>query len=315
MYNKKAVIAIGGNSLTPTDSSNWIASQFANTRASMDAIVDLVEKEYDIVITHGNGPQVGVALRRVELSQPELPEIPLGILVADTEGSIGYMIEQSLQNKLLDRKVEKQVATLLSQVVVDKDDPKLKDPTKYVGNFYTEEQAKKHAEENGWIVKKDADRGWRRVVGSPKPVDIANKEVIGQLVKSGVIVIAGGGGGIPVYLDENNHYEGVDAVIDKDFASAKIANLIEADELFILTAVEKVAINFGTPEQENLNELTVNEAQKLYDDGQFPAGSMGPKILAAIDFINNGGKRVIITSIDKMVEAIEGKNGTSIIKG
>jgi carbamate kinase len=314
MYNKRVVIAIGGNSLTPTDKSNWIGSQFKNTRTSIESLIHLIEQDYSIAITHGNGPQVGIALKRVEETRNSLPEIPLGVLVADTEGSIGYMIEQSLQNKLNDKGVKKSVATVLTQVVVDKNDPALLDPTKYIGSFYTEEEAKKLAADNGWIVKKDADRGWRRVVGSPKPKDIVNKEIIKQLLDMKNIVIAAGGGGIPVYLDENNHLDGIDAVIDKDMASALLGNLIGADELYIMTAVNKVALNFGTPEQKNLDVMTMSEADKYLNEGHFPYGSMGPKMKSAIMFLRNGGKRVIITAIDKLADAIEGKDGTSIIQ-
>lgn len=314
MYNKRVVIAIGGNSLTPTDKSNWIGSQFRNTRTSIESLIHLIEQDYTIAITHGNGPQVGIALKRVEETRNSLPEIPLGVLVADTEGSIGYMIEQSLQNKLNDKGIKTPVATVLTQVVVDKNDPALLDPTKYIGSFYTEEEAKKLAAENGWIVKKDADRGWRRVVGSPKPRDIVNKNIIKQLLDMKNIVIAAGGGGIPVYLDENNHLEGIDAVIDKDMASALLGNLIGADELYIMTAVNKVALNFGTPDQKNLDVMTMSEADKYLNEGHFPYGSMGPKMKSAIMFLRNGGKRVIITAIDKLADAIEGKDGTSIIQ-
>lgn len=314
MYNKRVVIAIGGNSLTPTDKSNWIGSQFKNTRTSIESLIHLIEQDYSIAITHGNGPQVGIALKRVEETRNSLPEIPLGVLVADTEGSIGYMIEQSLQNKLNDKGIKTSVATVLTQVVVDKNDPALLDPTKYIGSFYTEEEAKKLAAENGWIVKKDADRGWRRVVGSPKPKDIVNKEIIKQLLDMKNIVIAAGGGGIPVYLDENNHLDGIDAVIDKDMASALLGNLIGADELYIMTAVNKVALNFGTPEQKNLDVMTMSEADKYLNEGHFPYGSMGPKMKSAIMFLRNGGKRVIITAIDKLADAIEGKDGTSIVQ-
>lgn len=313
MYNKRVVIAIGGNSLTPTDDTNWVGSQFENTRKSVKSIMPLIEEDYSMVITHGNGPQVGIALRRVEETRGKLPEVPLGVLVAMTEGSIGYMIEQQLQNALKSNNVNKDVVTLLTQAVVDKDDPKLKDPTKYVGKFYTEEEARKLEKEFGWVVKKDSNRGWRRVVGSPKPKEIVNDNTISMLLDAGKIVIAAGGGCIPVYVDEKGHYEGVDAVIDKDMASAVLANKIGADELYILTAVEKVALNFGTPEQKDLDVITVDDCIKYLHEGHFPYGSMGPKIKSAIQFLQNGGKRVIITSIDKLAESIEGKNGTSIV--
>ncbi len=314
MYNKRVVVAIGGNSLTPTDQSNWIGSQFKNTRTSIESLLPLIEQDYSVVVTHGNGPQVGIALRRVEETRDKLPDIPLGILVADTEGSMGYMIEQSLLNKLKEKGIDRSVATVLTQVVVDKNDPALLDPTKYVGSFYTEEEAKKLAAENGWIVKKDADRGWRRVVGSPIPTDIVNKKIISGLLDADNIVIAAGGGGIPVYVDERGLYEGVDAVIDKDTASALLANLVGADELYIMTAVSKVALNFGKPDQKDLDKITLEEADRYLKEGHFPYGSMGPKMKAAILFLRNGGKRVIITDIEKLSEAIEGKNGTSIVK-
>lgn len=314
MYNKRVVIAIGGNSLTPTDNSNWIGSQFRNTRTSIESLIPLVEKGYSVAITHGNGPQVGIALRRVEETRDKLPEVPLGVLVADTEGSMGYMIEQSLQNKLFDKGLKIPVATILTQVLVDKNDPALTNPTKYIGSFYTEEEAKKLAASNGWIVKQDADRGWRRVVGSPKPIDIVNKNIIKQLLNQKNIVIAAGGGGIPVYLDEKKHFEGIDAVIDKDMASALLGNLIGADELYILTAVNKVSLNFKKPDQKDLDVITMSQADQYLNEGHFPYGSMGPKMKSAIMFLRNGGKRVIITAIDKLMDAIEGKEGTSIIQ-
>jgi len=314
MYNKRVVIAIGGNSLTPTDNSNWIGSQFKNTRTSIESLIPLVEKGYSVAITHGNGPQVGIALRRVEETRDKLPEVPLGVLVADTEGSMGYMIEQSLQNKLFDKGLKIPVATILTQVLVDKNDPALTNPTKYIGSFYTEEEAKKLAAANGWVVKQDADRGWRRVVGSPKPIDIVNKNIIKQLLDQKNIVIAAGGGGIPVYLDEKRHFEGIDTVIDKDMASALLGNLIGADELYIMTAVNKVSLNFKKPDQKDLDVITMSEADKYLNEGHFPYGSMGPKMKSAIMFLKNGGKRVIITAIDKLVDAIDGKDGTSIIQ-
>jgi carbamate kinase len=314
MYNKRVVIAIGGNSLTPTDKSNWIGSQYKNTRTSIESLIPLIEQGYSVAITHGNGPQVGIALKRVEETRNTLPEVPLGVLVADTEGSMGYMIEQSLQNKLFDKGLKIPVTTVLTQVIVNKDDPALLNPTKYIGSFYTEEEAKKYASDFGWTVKKDADRGWRRVVGSPKPIDIVNKGTIKKLLDMHNIVIAAGGGGIPVYLDEKKHFEGIDAVIDKDMASALLGNLVGADELYIMTAVSKVALNFGTPEQKNLDIMTMSEADKYLNEGHFPYGSMGPKMKSAIMFLKNGGKRVIITAIDKLMDAVEGKDGTSIVQ-
>lgn len=311
-FNKKVVIAIGGNSITSTDDKNWMASQFKNTRTSIESIIPLIEKKYSIVITHGNGPQVGIALRRVEETKDVLPNVPLGILVADTEGSIGYMIEQSLQNALISKKIDIPVTTLITQVVVDKNDPAMTDPTKYIGKFYTERQANYLSKEFGWIIKKDADRGFRRVVGSPKPLNIPNSKQVNALLDTGNIVIAAGGGGVPVYINELGQYDGIDAVIDKDRASAKLGNLLKADELYILTAVDKVSINFGKENQIDLDEITVDEATKYLNEGHFPYGSMGPKIKSAIEFLQGGGKRVIITAIDKLIDAIEGNEGTKI---
>ncbi len=290
-----------------------MGSQFKNTRTSIESISPLIEKKYSIVITHGNGPQVGIALRRVEETKDVLPIVPLGVLVADTEGSIGYMIEQSLQNALISKKIDIPVTTLITQVVVDKNDPAMTDPTKYVGKFYSEREANYLSEEFGWQIKKDADRGFRRVVGSPKPLEIPNSKQISSLLDAGNIVIAAGGGGVPVYINELGQYDGIDAVIDKDRASAKLGNQINADELYILTAVDKVSINFGKPNQTDLDEITVAEATKYLNEGHFPYGSMGPKIKSAIEFLEGGGKRVIITAIDKLIDAIEGNEGTKII--
>ncbi len=312
-FNKKVVIAIGGNSISSTDDKNWMHSQFKNTRTSIESIIPLIERDYSIVISHGNGPQVGIALRRVEETNEFLPDVPLGVLVADTEGSIGYMIEQSLQNALISGKLNIPVTTLITQVVVDKNDPAMKDPTKYIGKFYTEEEAQTLSEEFGWKVKRDSDRGFRRVVGSPKPLDIPNSKQINSLLEAGNIVIAAGGGGVPVYINELGQYDGIDAVIDKDRASAKLGNLLKADELFILTAVDKVSINFGEPNQTDLDEITVDEAIKYLNEGHFPYGSMGPKVKSAIEFLQGGGKRVIITAIDKLIDAIEGNEGTKIV--
>ena len=258
---------------------------------------------------------MGNLLRQQEAGEKEgLAALPLGVLNAATEGTMGYMIEQSLQNKLLQHGIKKQVITIVSQVVVDKNDPSMQNPTKYVGStYYSAEQAEELKKSLGWTLKEDSGKGFRRVVPSPMPIEIIPAETINELVHQGEIVIAVGGGGIPVYREANGALEGVDAVIDKDFASALLALNIKADLFVILTGVDKVSINYGKPEQQDLEVMTVAEAQKHYNDKQFPAGSMGPKILAAIDFLKRGGSEVLITSIEKIVDAFEGKTGTRIV--
>ncbi len=311
---KTVVVALGGNAITQQFEEGNIHQQFRNTRRSLLGVVELIKQGHRVLITHGNGPQVGNYLIRVEASRHLVPPLPLGIMVADTEGGMGYMIEQCLQNKMHDRGIQKEVATVITQMLVDPNDPSIQNPTKFVGPFYKKEEVKELVEKRGWIVKEDPGRGWRRVVPSPKPLEIVEKNIIRMLVERDVIVIAAGGGGIPVYIDPKNGWlEGVDAVIDKDLASAVLARDVNADELMILTAVEKVALNFGQPNQRDLDRMTVAEARRYLDEGHFPAGSMGPKIQAAINFLNSGGKRVVITSIEKSVDAVQGKAGTVIV--
>lgn len=310
---KVAVVALGGNAITRELEEGNIYQQFANTRKSLKGIVDLIREGYHVVITHGNGPQVGNYLIRVEAARDLVPPIPLGVAVADTEGGMGYMIEQSLQNMLHRDGMPRKVATLLTQVIVDRNDPSILNPTKYIGPFYTEANAKVFAEERGWSVREDKGRGWRRVVPSPIPLEIVEKEFVRELIENDVIVIACGGGGIPVYVEEDGTYEGVDGVIDKDRASAILARDVGADELYILTGVEKVSINFHSEDQKNFDELTINQANHYLKENQFPAGSMGPKIESAINFLKWGGNQVIITSVEKLSQARRGETGTRII--
>ncbi len=313
--NKIAVMALGGNAIIKAGQKGTITEQFQNTRESLPGIVQLIKEGYKIALTHGNGPQVGnLLIQQLAGLDKDIAPLPLGVLNAATEGTMGYMIEQSLQNILFEEKIDRKVTTILSQVVVDKNDPSIKNPSKPVGPFFTKEQADKFAKEYGWTMIEDAGRGYRQVVPSPKPLEVIQANLIKKLVTEGTITIACGGGGIPVYIDENGKYEGFDAVIDKDFASALLAKEIGADLLVILTGVDKVSINFGKPNQKDLDKLTVEEAKKYYEEGQFPKGSMGPKILAAIDFIESGGKEVLITSIEKVVDAFKGKTGTKITK-
>ncbi len=312
---KTAVLALGGNAIIKAGEKGTISQQFANTRESLGGIVELISQGYHLSITHGNGPQVGNLLRQQEAGEKEgIAALPLGVLNAATEGTMGYMIEQSLQNKLHKSGINKQVITIVSQVVVDKNDPSMLNPTKFVGStYYSADQAEQLKKDLGWTLKEDSGKGYRRVVPSPMPKQIIPGKTIKELVDRGEVVIAVGGGGIPIYIEDDGSYEGVDAVIDKDFASALLALEIGADLFVILTGVEKVAINYGKPEQQDLDVLSVAEAKRYLAEKQFPAGSMGPKIMAAIQFLEMGGKEVLITSIEKIVDAFEGKTGTRII--
>ncbi len=309
---KTAVVALGGNAITREFEEGDIYQQFANTRRSLTGVADLIEQGYNVVITHGNGPQVGNALIRVEATRDILPPIPLGVLVADLQGGMGYMIEQTMQNKLLARGITRPVVTILTQVIVDKDDPSILNPTKFVGPFYHEEELADLEQVRGYTIKEDPGRGYRRVVPSPIPREIVERETIKKLVHEGTIVIAAGGGGMPVYIEDDGRLEGVDAVVDKDRTSAILAMEIGADELYILTSVDQVALNFRQENMQYLDHLTVNEARTYLADGQFPAGSMGPKIEAAIYFLEHGGKKVVITSVEKMSDAINSQTGTVI---
>ena len=311
MSNKTAVIALGGNAIGATGKED-IHQQFANTRQAVAGFLELIREGYNLAITHGNGPQVGNALLRVERTFPDgIPALPLGVIVADTEGGMGYMIEQSLQNMLTAHQIDRQVVTLVTQVVVDKDDPSILNPSKPIGPYYKAEEVEA-LKARGWVVKDDSGRGFRRFVPSPIPKSIVNKNTVKQLVQQGTIVIAGGGGGVPVYVQADGSYEGVDAVIDKDRASAVLARDIEAETLMILTAVEKVSLNYKKPDQQDLSTLSLAEAKKYLAQGQFAAGSMGPKVEAAIQFLEYGGKQVIITSLDKAAQALKGQAGTRI---
>jgi len=306
------VVALGGNAIAATGKED-IYQQFANTRKSLDAVIELIRDGYDLVITHGNGPQVGNALLRVERTMDVIPPLPLGIIVADTEGGMGYMIEQSLQNRIRREGLNRKVMTIITQVIVDHDDPALQNPTKPVGPFYNREQARILAKRFNWVIKEDSGRGYRRLVSSPHPKGVVNSEIIKRLIDDHIIVIAGGGGGIPVYVETNGDLEGIDAVIDKDLASAALGVEIGAHYLLILTNVDHVMLNYNKPNLKVLNDITVQEAKEYLADGHFPPGSMGPKIEAAIEFIEGGGRMVVITSIENGREALRGRTGTRII--
>jgi len=312
-HNKTAVVALGGNAITRAGEEDTIYRQFANTRKSLDGIVELIREGYNLVVTHGNGPQVGNALLRCELARDKAPYLPLGVLVADTEGGMGYMIEQSLQNRLRAENIDRPVVTIITQMLCDEKDPATHNPTKFIGQFYNEEQAKEYAETRGWQLKTDSTRGWRRVVPSPVPYKAIESQTIKLLVESGTIVIAGGGGGIPIYIDEKGNYEGIDAVIDKDLGSAVIGHEIGAEILSILTSVDNVFVNFGKPDQRILERVTLSEIKELHRQGHFPSGSMGPKISAAIRFLEGGGKLVTITSLENALASVRGEVGTRIV--
>jgi carbamate kinase len=314
MTKATVILALGGNAITREFEEGDIHQQFENTRKSLVGALRLIKDGFRVVITHGNGPQVGNALRRVEETRDKIPPLPLGVIVADLAGGMGYMIEQCLQNKLSDAGIEKDVTTVLTQVLVDPNDPSIQNPTKFVGPFFKEEQVAELEEQRGWQMKEDKGRGYRRVVPSPVPKGIVEKKIIKTLLDNNVIVIAAGGGGIPVYKEKNNWLEGVDGVVDKDLASAILGTELGAEKFIILTGVDKVSVNYGSSDQLDLDELTMQQAQSYMDAGEFPMGSMGPKIQAAINFLKNGGSEVIITSIEKVLEALDGKNGTRIIK-
>lgn len=312
MTNRKTiVVALGGNAIIEEGTEGTIEQQFANTRKSLDAIVGMIQEGHKVVLTHGNGPQAGVHLIRNEAASSQVPPSPLNVIVADTQGSMGYMIAQCLSNALLKAGVKKDVVTVITQVEVDPADPSMQNPTKYVGPFYKAEQVEKMSE-RGWVVKEDPGRGFRRVVPSPIPLDVIEKETIKDLIDDGKIVIAVGGGGVPVKREADGTLSGVDAVIDKDRASALLANLIGADELVILTGVDRVAINFKKPDQKFFDRMIVAECEQYLKEGQFPKGSMGPKIEAACDFIKRGGDKVVITTMENATLAVDGRAGTVI---
>jgi carbamate kinase len=309
---KLAVVAIGGNAVNRPGEEATAENMLKNLSETAHFLVSMLD-EYDIVITHGNGPQVGNILVQQDLAKHVIPPFPIDVNDAQTQGSLGYMIALTLGNELRKRKINRQIAAVVTQIVVNKDDEGFKKPTKPVGPFYSREEAEKLHQEKGWIMKEDAGRGWRRVVPSPIPLDIVEKEVIKTLVEKDIIVIAAGGGGIPV-IQEDGTLRGVEAVIDKDRASALLAKEIEADMLIILTGVEKVAINYKKPDEKQLDHLTIEEAKKYLSEGQFPAGSMGPKIEAAIDFVSSTGKECLITDMSVLDKALKGQTGTRITK-
>ncbi len=309
---KTAVVAIGGNAIIKEGQKGTMTEQFENVMSSVDSIIDLISEGYEVVLTHGNGPHVGNSLIKGEASKNEVPNYTMDAYGAETQGLLGYIIKQSFANRLKERGMDKKVAALVTQVLVSADDPGFIHPTKPVGPFFSKEQADQLEQEKGYVMVEDSGRGYRRVVASPKPIEIIEKDMIKTLSHENYIVIAAGGGGIPVILKENQ-LVGVEAVIDKDYASALLASEIEADLLIILTGVPQVAINFGKENQESLSQMTLKEAEKHMEDGQFPKGSMGPKIDAAMSYVKSGRGVALITSIDQLKEAIMGNTGTRIV--
>lgn len=312
---KIAVVAIGGNSLIKDKEHQSVPDQFATTDETCAHIADMIKEGWRVVVTHGNGPQVGFILLRSEIASNVLHTVPLDSCGADTQGALGYMIQQLLGNRLSQVPGAPPVVTVVTQVVVDKDDPAFQNPSKPIGPFYDEDRARQYEKDQGWTVIEDAGRGWRRVVPSPIPTEIVEIGAMRALLQTGFVVIGVGGGGIPVVRDEQGSLRGVDAVIDKDYASGLLANGLNADLFLISTAVEKVYLNFGKPDQRPLDHLTVEEAQEYLEQGHFPQGSMGPKIRAVIQYLERGGKEALITSPENLARALRGETGTRITLG
>jgi len=310
---KTIVVALGGNAIM-RNNSDTIEKQFENTRKTAKEILFLAKK-YHTVITHGNGPQVGQLLTQHELGKAEAPQMPLDVLVAMTEGSLGYMMQQALLNELRKRQMKRYVVTVVTQVVVDENDPAFQAPSKPIGPFLTREEAARRREQLGWKVKEDAGRGWRRLVPSPLPLRVIQRHMIRDAVRQGHIVVACGGGGIPVKRLPDGQFAGLEAVIDKDLTSSVLAADLGAALLVILTAVPQVYVDFGKPTQRALGAVTLEEIEHLHGQGHFPPGSMGPKIEAVIRFLKAGGRRALITNPESLPQAIDGRAGTHFVGG
>lgn len=306
MKNKLAVIALGGNALLRGDQVGTIEEQEKNTTETLENLIFLLKEGYDLVITHGNGPQVGNILMRNDAGEQlyRIAQMPLDICVADSQGGIGYMIERMFRNVLNKYNIKKEVICLVTQVLVDANDPAFSDPQKRIGKIYSKEEADELAGKKGWIFREEvkSDNGFRRVVPSPVPVGVLNESIVSNLARSGNIVIAAGGGGVPVYLDENNDLRTVEAVIDKDMASSLLATQIGADEFYILTDVPYIYINYKKPNQQIKEFLNYEDALRYLNEGQFTKGSMAPKIQACLNFIKNGGKKSVITEAFKLAD-------------
>jgi carbamate kinase len=309
------LVALGGHAFMQRGEKGTIHEQERSAAQICKQLQTLVDRDYNIIVTHGNGPQVGNLLLLNETSDGSVPLMPLDVLVAETEGSLGYFLQQALLNELRRRKLPRYVVTVITQVLVDPEDPAFKDPTKPVGPFLAKEEAERRRDTLKWTIVEDSGRGWRRVVPSPKPLKIVQRHMIRQAAAEGHIVIACGGGGIPIIKKPDESYEGVEAVIDKDLSSSLLANEVGADLFVILTEVPQIFVNFGKPNQEALSAITSEGLMELHREGQFPAGSMGPKVIAVCDFLERGGKRAIITNPETLEDALRGRGGTHVIGG
>ncbi len=310
--SKIAVVAVGGNSLIRDSQHQSVPDQYAAAAESSKHVASMIERGWDVLLTHGNGPQVGFILRRSELSRGELHPVPLDACGADTQGAIGYMFQRALRNEFRRRGIAKQAATIITQTLVDKDDPAFQKPSKPIGTFMDRDTALAHQRDEGWRVVEDAGRGWRRVVPSPLPLKIVEFDAIMALIDAGFTVVSAGGGGIPV-IEQDGQLTGVEAVIDKDYAASRLARDLHADLFLITTAVEKVALNFGKPDQQLLDSLTLAQAREYLAQGHFHKGSMGPKIQAIIWYLEAGGKEALITSPENIERALGGETGTRIV--
>jgi carbamate kinase len=312
MKRKIALIAFGGNAILPKTQRGLQSEQIKNAQKAAQLMVHVVKKGYDLIVVHGNGPQVGNLLIQMEESITKVPPFSLEVCDAMTEGSMGFMLEKAIVNELRKNSVDKDVATLITQVVVDREDPAFENPIKPVGPFYTKYRAQMLRREKKWAMIEDSGRGYRKVVPSPAPIDVIPKRIIRELVHSGKIVIALGGGGVPVIINGRGLFEGVEAVIDKDYAASLVAREVKADLFIILTNVDRVYLNYATPDEEPIGVMTVKQAVEHLSQGQFPPGSMGPKIKAAIEYIQGGGKEVLITSANHLKASLINRSGTKI---
>ena len=308
------MIALGGNALSPKSEAGTITQQFAHTKKSLKGVMHFVRAGYNICLTHGNGPQVGAELARNEIASEKVPPLPLGVLVANTQGAMGYMIQQSLQNALYHEDSKREVVSFISQMKVDGNDPAIGKPSKFIGQSYSEEKAKKYMAKYNWQMQEQEPGVWRRVVPSPAPLYIFNGKSIKHLVDFGTIVIAGGGGGIPAFNLEDGSLEGLDGVIDKDMTAALLGRIIKAQEMFIITDVDNIYLNFKQESQEIIRETNVKDMETWLDEGHFWRGTMEPKIKAALYFLKHHGEEVIITSIENIENAIQKQAGTRILK-
>jgi carbamate kinase len=308
----RILVSLGGNAILPARGTGTFEEQCAITRLTMQPIAELVRDGIQVVLRHGNGPIVGNILIRNESAREQIPPMPLDVCGADSQGGIGYMMQQSLQNELRRRGVARSVATVVTQIRVDERDPAFRRPTKPIGPFYEQVRAHRLASEKGWTVVEDAGRGYRRVVASPRPLEVVEIDAIRGLVEAGVVVIAAGGGGIPVSRQWDGSLHGVEAVVDKDLASSLLARLLGCETLVFVTSVPRIAVNYGKPDQRDLDAVTLDELERYHREGHFPPGSMGPKVEAAIEFLRDGGRDVMITTPENTREALEGGQGTRV---